>query len=81
MDLLKNAKVTTSIALEGDHNTDYDHIYNLVKSANFKKAEFALDIVFSEENWKVPHYIRAGLIWLQSKMGNQLDTIQEALNQ
>jgi hypothetical protein len=81
MDLVKEGKVTTSIALKGDHNIDYDHIYNLVKSANFKKAEFALDIVFSEENWKVPHYIKAGLIWLQSKMGNELDTIQEALNQ
>ena len=81
LDLFKDGKVTTSIALEGDHNIDYDHIYHLVKSANFKKAEFALDIVFSEENWKVPHYIKAGLIWLQSEMGNQLDTIQEALNQ
>jgi putative ATP-dependent endonuclease of OLD family len=79
--LFKDGKVTTPIALEGDHDKDYKQIYELVKSANFKKAEFALDIVFSEEDWKVPHYIKAGLIWLQSKIGNQLDTIQEALNQ
>ncbi|MFC1676718.1 ATP-dependent endonuclease [Planctomycetota bacterium] len=77
--LFKDGKVTTSITLEGNHDKDYEQIYNLVKSANFKKAEFALDIVFSEEDWRVPHYIKSGLIWLQSKMGTQLDTIQEAL--
>ena len=81
LDLFKNGKVSTSITLEGDHDKDYRHIYDFVKSANFKKAEFALDIVFSEEDWKVPHYIKAGLVWLQSKMGNELDTIQKALNQ
>jgi len=79
LDLFKDGKVATSITLEGDHHKDYEQIYNIIKSANFKKAEFALDIVFSEEDWKVPHYIKAGLIWLQSKMGNQLGTIQEAL--
>ncbi|MBD3293806.1 MAG: AAA family ATPase [Armatimonadia bacterium] len=79
LDLFKDGKVTTSITLEGNHDKDYELIYNLVKSANFKKAEFALDIVFSEEDWRVPHYIKSGLIWLQSKMGTQLDTIQEAL--
>lgn len=79
LDLFKDGKVTTLITLEGDHDKDYAQIYKLVKSANFKKAEFALDIVFSEEDWNVPYYIKAGLIWLQSKMGNQLDTIQEAL--
>jgi predicted ATP-dependent endonuclease of OLD family len=78
LDLFKDGKVTTSITLEGNYNKDYEQIYNLVKSANFKKAEFALDIVFSEEDWKAPHYIKAGLNWLQSKMGNQLETIQEA---
>lgn len=79
LDLFKDGKVTTTITLTGDWDKDYKEIYNLVKSANFKKAEFALDIVFSEEDWKVPHYIKSGLIWLQSKMGNQLDTIPEAL--
>ncbi|MDA3823102.1 MAG: AAA family ATPase, partial [Bacteroidales bacterium] len=79
LNLFKDRKVSTSITLEGDHDKDYKRIYELVKSANFKKSEFALDIVFSEEDWKVPHYIKTGLIWLQSKMENKLDTIQEAL--
>jgi predicted ATP-dependent endonuclease of OLD family len=81
LDLFKDGKVSTSITLIGDHDKDYEHIYELVKSSNFKKAGFALDIVFSEEDWKVPHYIKAGLIWLQAKMGNQLNIIQKALNQ
>ena len=79
--LFKNGIASTSITLEGDHDKDFQKIYDIVKSPNFKKAEFALNIAFSEEDWKVPHYIKAGLVWLQSKMGNQVDTIQEALNQ
>lgn len=81
LNLFKRGKISTSITLEDDHDEDYKCIYNLVKSDNFKKAEFALDIVFSEEDWKVPHYIKVGLIWLQSKLENQLKAIQEALPQ
>ena len=81
LNLFKDGKVSTSVTLEGDHDKDYEYIYKLVKSDNFKKVEFALDIVFSEEDWKVPHYIKVGLIWLQSKLENQLKTIQEALIQ
>jgi len=81
LNLFKDRRVSTSVTLENDHDKDYEYIYKLVKSDNFKKAEFALDIVFSEEDWKVPNYIKAGLIWLQSKLENQLKTIQEALIQ
>lgn len=81
LDLFKDGKVATSITLEGDHNKDHEQIYELVKSDSFKKAEFALDIVFSEEEWNVPHYIKVGLIWLKSRLGNQFETVQEELNQ
>lgn len=81
LNLFKDGKVSTFVTIEGDHDKDYEYIYKLVKSDNFKKAKFALDIVFSEEDWKVPHYIKVGLIWLQSKLENQLKTIQEALIQ
>ena len=77
LDLFKDGKVATSITLEGDHNKDHEQIYELVKSDSFKKAEFALDIVFSEEEWNVPHYIKVGLIWLKSRLGNQFETVQE----
>jgi len=81
LNMFKDGQFSTSVTLEGDHDKDFEHIYKLVKSDNFKKAEFALDIAFSEEDWKVPHYIKVGLIWLQSKLENQLKTIQEALIQ
>lgn len=81
LDLFKNGKVATSITLEGDHNKDHEQIYELVKSDSFKKAEFALDIVFSEERWNVPHYIKVGLIWLKSRLGNQFETVKEDLKQ
>ena len=81
LNLFKDGKFSTSVALKGDHDKDFDHIYKLVKSDNFKKAEFALAIAFSEEDWKVPHYIKVGLTWLQSKLENQLKAIQDALIQ
>lgn len=77
LELFTDGKVSTSVTLEGDHDMDYEKIHQLVKSDNFKKAEFALDIAFSEEDWKVPHYIKVGLDWLQSKLKNQLETTQE----
>lgn len=79
LNLFKDGKFSTSMTLKGDRDKDHEFIYNLVKSDNFKKAEFALDIAFSEEDWKVPHYIKVGLVWLQSKLENQVKTIQEAL--
>lgn len=70
MDLFNKGKFSTSVTIEGDHNKDFESIYKLVNSKNFKKAEFALDIAFSEEDWIVPNYIKVGLTWLQSKLKN-----------
>jgi hypothetical protein len=81
LNLFKDGKFSTSITLKGDRDKDHEYIYNLVKSDNFKKAEFALDTAFSEEDWKVPHYIKVGLVWLQSKLENQVKIIHEALIQ
>ncbi|MEZ5357185.1 MAG: AAA family ATPase [Candidatus Zixiibacteriota bacterium] len=78
--LFKDGKVSTSITSEGDHDKDYGQIYELVKSEKFKKAEFALDIVFSENDWKVPHYIKIGLVWLESRLENQFEIDQEVLD-
>ncbi len=78
LELFKSGKFSIPLALEGNYDLDHKQIYELVKSDNFKKAEFALDIAFSEEDWKVPHYIKTGLNWLQSKLKNQLETSMEA---
>jgi len=79
--LFKDWKGSKSVIFEGDYDKDYEYIYKLVKSDNFKKAEFALDILFSDEDWNAPHYIKLGLIWLQYKLENQHKTIQETLAQ
>jgi predicted ATP-dependent endonuclease of OLD family len=78
MELFKDGKISIPLSLEDDHDKDYEQIYELVKSNNFKKAEFALNIAFSEEDWNVPNYIKSGLDWLQSKLRNQLESNQEA---
>lgn len=45
-------------------------VYNELHKKNVKKAEFALDLIYSEEPEKimVPSYISEGLIWLEEKL-------------
>lgn len=62
--------------MRGLKNRDYFNdsnktIYDLSKDCICKKTYFALDIIyFSDDNmsnWKIPKYIKDGLLWLQQK--------------
>lgn len=46
----------------------YDAIYDYIKSSNFKKTEFAMDVLASEVAWEVPAYIAEGLRWLEKRL-------------
>lgn len=54
--------------MSSDLCSAYERIYQRVKSSNFKKTEFALDILSSDENWKTPGYISFGLKWLENRL-------------
>jgi putative ATP-dependent endonuclease of OLD family len=43
-------------------------IYSEVRSADFKKTEFALVIASQSTDWKTPEYIECGLRWLEAKL-------------
>ncbi|MGJ8528611.1 hypothetical protein, partial [Maritalea sp.] len=47
------------------------HVFELVKNSNFKKTEFALAIL-SSDDWNVPLYIAEGLTWLEQRLQTQL---------
>ena len=51
-----------------DINDEYQKVYERIKSASFKKTEFALDVASSEFDWVVPDYIKKGLVWLESNV-------------
>lgn len=53
----------------------YETIYKCVGSSNFKKTEFALNVLSSDEEWKTPGYIAIGLKWLENRL-NKIATTQ-----
>lgn len=51
---------------DNDKNINQE-IFDFVKNANFKKAEFALNII-AVDKWETPEYIKVGLSWLAEKL-------------
>ena len=54
-------------------NSDDDTVYEAVKSKNYKKTDFALNLIDIEEEWKTPEYISKGLKWLDSVVSEKGD--------
>lgn len=46
----------------------YQDVYDRIRSDNFKKTDFAMDILASVEEWIVPSYIAEGLKWLEARL-------------
>ncbi|WP_104017813.1 ATP-dependent nuclease [Roseovarius nitratireducens] len=46
----------------------YEAVYERIKSSNFKKTDFALDMLASDADWQVPAYIAEGLRWLENRL-------------
>lgn len=46
----------------------YAVIYERIGSKDFKKTDFAMDLLSSKSNWKVPAYIDEGLRWLELRL-------------
>jgi putative ATP-dependent endonuclease of OLD family len=50
--------------------------FELIRNSSFKKTEFALTILSSDE-WQVPSYIRLGLVWLEQRLQCHDQVIEE----
>jgi hypothetical protein len=63
---IRENKINVFISLDETKSfeIDYAKIYEAVKSDNYKKSEFALNIINTDEQWKTPTYIAEGLDWL-----------------
>lgn len=46
----------------------YTAIYEHISSKDFKKTDFAMDLLSSKSSWAVPAYIAAGLRWLERRL-------------
>lgn len=67
-DLLRSGDLTLGVDLPDDLLSVYQVIYEHIKSSNFKKTEFALDVLSLETDWQTPLYIAEGLQWLENRL-------------
>jgi len=67
---IRESKIKASIHLpaELDYENDYTLTYETVNAKSFKKVEFALNQIETDEVWITPAYIVEGLKWLRNKL-------------
>ena len=66
--LLRSGDLNVGIAVSEDLEEAYQAIFDRIKSSGFKKTDFALDVLASEQNWLTPGYIAEGLQWLEQRL-------------
>ncbi|ATF19709.1 ATP-dependent nuclease [Phaeobacter gallaeciensis] len=68
---VRSGDLILGIEIPEDLGDAYQAIYERVKSSSFKKTDFAMSVLASDENWHVPSYISEGLVWLQTTVSSQ----------
>lgn len=66
--LLRSGELKVSKKVPKDLGEAYEAIYKRTKSSSFKKTDFALDVLSSEQDWATPGYIADGLEWLEQRL-------------
>ncbi|MBD3678666.1 MAG: AAA family ATPase [Rhodobacteraceae bacterium] len=69
--LFRDKKLNLDLTIPAEFDEAYNEIYKYVKSDSFKKTDFAMDVLASEADWKVPAYIVEGLEWLENRLHPQ----------
>jgi len=74
---IRENKIDAFITLEDTKNYEHDYtkIYESVKSDKYKKSEFALNMISTEEKWATPAYIIEGLKWLSNTLKLNPETV------
>jgi len=68
--LLRSDQIDLGISIPDNLAEAYENIHSHIKSSNFKKTEFALDILSSGDRWMTPTYIAEGLEWLEKRLAS-----------
>ena len=67
LDLFADANALIRLVLPTVATELNQHVYKHIRKSSFKKTEFALTIL-STDNWQVPKYIVDGLVWLEQRL-------------
>ncbi len=66
--LLRSGKLSIGIEIPAPLDEAYKGVYDRVRSDDFKKTDFAMDILAYSDPWAVPEYIAEGLRWLEERL-------------
>lgn len=81
--LVRPGKINSFISLDKTPNfeLDYNTVYEAVKAKEYKKVEFALNLIDTDETWKTPAYIVEGLNWLSNKLELTPEPVADSMEQ
>lgn len=66
--LLRSGTLSIGIPIPVILSDVYQKVYDRIRSDDFKKTDFAMNILACSEQWVVPEYIAEGLSWLESRL-------------
>jgi predicted ATP-dependent endonuclease of OLD family len=81
--LVRKGKINAFVSLPEnlDFEKDYQAIYETVKAKDYKKVEFALNLIGTETDWETPAYIIEGLNWLSDKLALTPEPVTDSMEQ
>jgi putative ATP-dependent endonuclease of the OLD family len=66
--LLRDGSLSIGITIPGDLGEAYGQIYERIGSKDFKKTDFAIDLLAAKSTWTVRAYVAEGLRWLELRL-------------
>lgn len=66
--LLVDGTLSIGIPISGATDDAYWLIFKRICSNEFKKTDFAMDLLTATSGWRVPAYIAEGLCWLEQRL-------------
>jgi putative ATP-dependent endonuclease of the OLD family len=67
-ELLRTETLSIGKDIPSNLSEAYTVIYERISSKEFKKTEFAMDLLATKSRWTVPAYIAEGLRWLELRL-------------
>lgn len=77
--LLRSGALSIGITVPALLDDVYQVVYDRIRSDNFKKTDFAMDILACAKEWVVPGYIAEGLSWLEERLSPPPSTAVETV--
>jgi putative ATP-dependent endonuclease of the OLD family len=78
--LFRSGTLSIGVDIPAALGDAYQEIYDRIRSDSFKKTDFAMAVLATDEKWVVPNYIAEGLIWLEARLCPRITGAAEAVS-